>query len=199
MNCRHPLIIVWFLMASFSSCAKKELSYNEYVTYIEDADHGLVKSDSVDGVLYQVSYRPTSVMVYQSLKNEEINRNTMDSLTHVYSGYEYFLLRISSGKKELLSRTNRQDFSRIIQDISFHMQDIVYVIEEHNDTSYLVDFIAPRFYGLSDATPILLAFKKRKTEPEYFRVHVKGLFGGSVDLKFKNENLTDLPLLKFDL
>lgn len=197
MSYKYSLIIGCSLVYFFSSCNKKELSYKEYVAYIENADNGLVRLDSIDGVTYKISYKPTNVMVYQSLQNEEFNSDAIDSLKSVYSEYEYFLLSISSKNTDVLSLTSRQDFSRIMQDVSFHMQDMVYMVRDDNDTLYLEDFIAPRFYGLSNATSILLAFKKKGIEPKYFKVHVKGLFGGSVDLKFKNKDLTELPTLKF--
>lgn len=198
MSFKYFLILSFCTFSSFISCTKKELNDKEYSIYLQDEDHGLIKSDSIDGVLYSISYRPTDLMVQQSLQNAQRDALVIDSLKKVYSGYQYFLLNISSEESDVLSYTDRQDFSRVLQDISFHMQDMVYALEDDKDTIYLMDFNTPRFYGVAKATTILLAFKQEKKTSEYFTIHLKGLFGGQLNFKFRNEDLTDVPRMKFD-
>ncbi|WP_431160488.1 hypothetical protein [Flagellimonas beolgyonensis] len=192
-----------FLVLMFFTCGAKSFdSKEDLLIYLKDTENGYRFQKSVNGIDYSLMYRPTDLLVIQSVdaehREEEIFR-----LRKRYGNYLYFNLSMSANGKELLDQRigSRAESGAMVNQLSFGMSDKLNLIGEKRDTLPLMDFVYPRMYGMGESTDILLVYKSdaKVLEQEYLLLTIKDLgFGtGEVTFKIEANKIKNQPKLNF--
>ena len=190
-----------FIIMLVSCSSPESLSPEALNKYIQDADHGLVQKAEVNGYTIQVNYRPTDLLVDQELHHKPADKNEIESLRKKYGAYYYFILSLSKDNKEALHQTGGDQYSDLVQTLSFRMNNYVNLTTSATDTIPTGDFILNRTYGLSDATSLLFVFRREKAKDKewvQFNLNEFGLNIGNQRFRFKTKDLENVPKIKFD-
>lgn len=156
---------IFFLIIFFCySCSSSTFNSEEELwEHIKDEKNGFSHSENVNGVQYNLLYKPTDLLVKQELR-EGYTQNTLDSLRKKYRDYAYFSLSMSKNNQELLSGVagNKQQFGEMVNTLAFGMEEQIHLFTDKNDTVALLDYIYPRMYGMSRSTSLLLVYPKEE-------------------------------------
>lgn len=184
-------------------CNHKEFnSESDLFDYIKDGANGYSHSKTINGIDFNLMYRPTDAIVNQELGGE-ISEEKVNKLRNKYKNYMYFNLRMGKNNKELLSAQpkSRDEFGAMVSQLAFGMKDKVYLYTPSLDTLEMTDFIYPRMYGMTDATTIMFVFPRddKYLNEEYlnFSIQDLGLYTGDVRFKVPVDKLLKEPTLSF--
>jgi len=170
--------------------------------FIKDETNGYTQHKTINGVDYNLMYRPTDALVNQEL-GDSINTEKVKLLRKKYNKYMYFNLSMSKSSKELLSSKpkNRSEFGAMVNQLAFNMNEKVHVYTPNKDTLEMVDFVYPRMYGMSRATTIMFVFprdeKYLKEEYLNFTIQDLGFYTGDVKFKIPTDKLLNEPTISF--
>lgn len=184
------------------SCVEKEVTYQELIDYVQEKDNGLHLQQEANGILAEVTYKPTDLWVYLETDDESVSLTQLDSLRKHYTKYHYFTLSLSKDNKEALHSAvgSMDQYSELVQTLSFRMRDYVTLTTSQQDTIPVGDFILDRTYGLSSATSLLFVFAKEKTEKVewiQFNLNEFGLGTGNQRFRFRSKDITNTPTIRF--
>lgn len=172
------------------------------LNYMKDESHGYIQKKSVNGIDFQLTYRPTDLLVSQEL-GDSVTNERVQTLRKKYSKYLYFNLSMSKNNQELLSAVpkDRNEFGAMVSQLAFGMGEKIHLYTEARDTVELEDFIYPRMYGMSQSTIIMFVYpRKEKTlvgESLNFTIEDIGLFTGEVKFKIPTDIINNQPSLVF--
>jgi hypothetical protein len=186
----------------FTSCNRK-LNKEKLVEYIKNPENGVMKDKSIGSINISVYYKPVDFLVQQELVSSDVIKNSkIEEIRENYSKNLYFQISISMNDKEVLNNAayNRQEFGRMVNQLSFEMGNRVYLTDNDNDTLQMMNYLYPRMYGMSKSTDILFSFEKpdlKNTESLIFTIKDIGLMTGDIKFKFKTKDILEVPELKF--
>ncbi|AXG69191.1 hypothetical protein KORDIASMS9_01411 [Kordia sp. SMS9] len=191
-----PIVVI------LSGCSNNTFdSQTELLAFIQDESNGFLQEKTVNGITFQLLYRPTDLLVHQELTNQD--KSSIPALKNRYNQYLYFNLSMSRGTKELLSALpkNKNEFGQMVNDLAFGMDQKVNLFTKKKDTIEMVDFIYPRMYGMSNATTIMLVYprNKEKLQGDYLHLTIEdfGTNTGEVKFKIPTDILKHEPKLSF--
>lgn len=90
------LLMLWFLM---TNCQHDLKDMKSVYGWINDPDHGMVKTKTVEGIKITVKYLPAEFLALKEAREGHADRQTYDSLLKVYTASHTFLLSIASTEK----------------------------------------------------------------------------------------------------
>ena len=174
---------------------------NDYITR-EDSEY--LVSKVVNGVDFNMLYRPTDLLVSQEL-GENYTAIAVDSLRAKYGDYLYFNLSMAKNNQELLNglAADRNRFGAMVNTLAFGMGEKLNLITASRDTIALADYIYPRMYGMSRSTTMMLVYPKDEVLEamgDYFILTLEDLgFGtGEVQFKFSKKIIENQPQINFE-
>jgi len=184
-------------------CAQQgPLSQDELQAYINDPDHGLVKTERVKDLEVKVTYRPTDLLVNQEIGDQAATPTRVAELRKRYGQTHYFLLSLSRKNQEALNpREGFSQYSDLVQVLSFRMGEFTSLVTSQADTIAVGDYAFQRTYGMGSSNALLFAFPKaEKARPEWvqFDLNEFGLGTGSLRFRFRQQDLEAVPALKFN-
>ena len=185
-----------------ASIKKAEVSENELMRYISDKANGLSKCDSVNEIVYKVTYRPVDFVFLNDFKTvKNANKDTIEKMKNNFSKNIYFILSLSYKGGEVLSTLigDKNVFTKMVNTLSNEMNNYVFLINTKKDTTYVADYASPRLYGQTNANTMLFAFDaERIRNSEYLKFLVKdfGLGTGDMQFKFNLSDINNTPSLK---
>ncbi|MEO1054882.1 MAG: hypothetical protein AAFX87_29885 [Bacteroidota bacterium] len=186
------------------SCTPQFLSEKELQAYVQDIDNGLSKKKAFKGYEVQVTYRPQDLLIAQETRGAtEVDVKELEKLTKKYEDYYYFILSLSRDNKEALYKTGGgyDQFSDMVQTLSFRMANHVNMTTAGRDTIEVADYVFPRTYGMGGATNLMFVFNKKEAEgDEWVQLNLKefGLGLGNQNFRFRKEDLDGAPKIKFN-
>lgn len=185
-----------FMLTLISSC-EKELTSDELEKYIQNPENGTKKSFESGSFKAEIIYRPTDLMVKQELT---AGKKDIEALRKNYGQYNYFVLNMRNNDADLLNITasNKSVFAGINEQLSFSLNEHVYLLDENKDTSYLVDFAFPRLYEAAKSTSVLLAFKALSIKTNKFKICLKDIAytTGIIEFDYDKQDFKNIPSLK---
>lgn len=197
---RLPLFFSILLIFSTSCEKPQSLPPKELNKYVLAPENGLAISHKMGDFEITAAYRPTDIMIAQELDFTDPNKDsTIKRLRSKYSDNYYFLLALSKDGKEALHQIGTDQYSQLVQRLSFQMADYVF-ITSGNDTLKVADYILDRTFGMATATNMLFAFKKKDSlKADWLQFNLKefGLGIGSTRFRFKKQDLEDIPSALF--
>lgn len=192
------------LLLLLISCQNKTFdTVEEITTYINEEDHQYRYSKTINGVKYELTYRPTDLLVNQEVGNKK-NKKEIELLRKKYSKYMYFNLSMSLNDRELLSNVagDKQKFGQMVNDLAFGMDQKVHLFTKEKDTLSMADFVYPRMYGMSKSTVIMIVYPRDKKylNNEYlnFTIEDLGLYTGEIKFKIDTKAIVNEPQLRFN-
>jgi hypothetical protein len=186
-------------LLSMIACKPSHLSPQALSAYIADEDHGLKKSAAIGKINIDVIYRPTDLWVHQELGNGVADPKKIAELRRKYGQYFYFILSLSHNNKEALHQTGGEQYSELVQTLSFHMSEYVTLTTAH-DTIPVADFMLNRTYGLNSSTDLLFVFNRKKTQDTdwvQFNLNEFGIGAGNQRFRFETKALVEAPGIAF--
>ena len=193
-------LYVAFMLLAFVSCKPEYLSPEALAAFVADEENGCTKSALVEETTITVTYRPTDLMAYQEAGDDPAELARVDSLRKKYDRYYYFSLSLSRDKKEALHQTGREQYSDLVQTLSFRMAEYVTLTTAASDTIPVGDFMLNRTFGMSSSTVVLFVFSKEKAKGKewiQFNLNEFGLGVGNQRFRFRTEDLDGVPKIKF--
>jgi hypothetical protein len=186
----------------FYSCNNRAFNNEEeLVAFIEDESNGYIQHKTVNGVNFSLMYRPTDLLVKQEFGNRKVTKVELKELKKKYEKFMYFNLSMSKNGQELLSVApkDRYEFGVMVNQLTFEMNEKVYLYTKSKDTLDMVDFVYPRMYGISKATTLMFVYPKEKLNEEFlnFTIQDIGLFTGEVKFKIPTKRIKNEPQLAF--
>lgn len=201
---RKKSLLINFIVCFFflQSCTPDLLTEEALQAYVQDTDHGLIKTAERGSLEVGAVFRPTDLIVAQELRSQEVNEEVIQKLRKKYRAYSYFVLSISNNGKDALYSTagSYQHFSDNLQKLSFRMQDYLHMTTSAKDTVYMADYHFSRMHGMSGSTQVLLAFDLEKIkDKKWVQLNVKemGFGAGRVNLRFDIDDIQDTPEIDF--
>ena len=149
----------------------------------------------------QMTYRPTDLLVAQELGSSH-DTASIGKLRKKYGNHNYFILSLSKNEREAIQAGTMpyDQFSELLQTISFRMAGFVNMTTDTRDTIPLTDYIYNRTFGAGNSNDLLLIFNKSETaHHNWLEINIAefGLGLGSQSLRFKCEDLEDAPQIDF--
>jgi hypothetical protein len=169
----------------------------ELTSYI-DRNKGLSQSQEVAGVNVRIKYVPYQFFVLQELNNAgNPDPARIRQLEAKYSGQYYFRVNFSHDNKEVIRQLGSfQQYSDMLQTLSFEMGKHINASNERNDTLSLADYAFEQSYGMSAGNNILLVFKREQFEKsETININI-GEFGlniGDMRFEFRKKDISSVP------
>lgn len=196
------LFVVSFIL--FGNCSEKELTPGDLATFISDDDNGLRKTEAINGLSLDVTYRPTDLIIDSQFSNRALSQSVLDTLRQHYDGYYYFILSLSTHDNEEVLRPNQFSFnqySELLQRMSFRMHEYVTLVTSTGDSIPLSDYILENTYGLGSANTMLFVFGKEDISPDATWVQINlnefGLGTGHIRFRFSLEDISNCPSIDF--
>jgi len=198
--CIH--ILIYTFAVSVLSCAKNYVTEKELKKYILDEKNGLRKSVQHGDYTVDAIYRPNDLLMLQEMGSSKPDSSLIKKLRGKYSSHYYFILSISKKGKEVVSPASMpyDEFSDLLQNVSFRMGEFVNITTAKQDTIALADFIYNRTFGMSSSSEILLVFDKKKvTDTDWVQINLGelGLGIGTQNFRFEKEKLDEAPRIDF--
>ena len=162
MGSRQLFVAICSIAFLLFGCDQKSFdSKGELLNYLNEESNGYIQNKSVNGVDFNLAFRPTDILISQEINNNSTTED-IEISRQKYSEYLYFNLSLSKDNQELLSviPKNRVEFGTMVKELAFGMNDKVHLFTQNKDTLDLVDFVYPRLYGFSKATTIMFVFHK---------------------------------------
>ena len=183
----------------------KYLSEEDLKAFITEEDHGLQMSRESNGYGVRVTYRPTDLLILQETRGStEVPAQALKRLIDKYKDQYYFVLSLSHNDREALYQAGRgmDQFSDLVQTLSFRMASFVHLTTAESDTIPVADYVYPRTYGMGGATNLMFAFDKAKARGKdwvQFNLREFGLGLGNQNFRFKTHDLEYVPGIDFTI
>lgn len=184
---------------------KGKVSEAKLTDYIKNPKNGLFHEKTVNGVTYQVYYRPSDFIVKLMLSTEDsITEQKVDSLRSEIGKQLYFIISISRRGTDALESFagDRATYSAMVQQLAFGLYEQVTLTTNLSDTLQLLDYVYPRTYGYSGTASMLFTFERKDLQLyEWLSLQVKdfGLKTGDLRFKFYTKDIQETPELNFEL
>ncbi|MDH7445720.1 hypothetical protein [Aquimarina sp. 2201CG14-23] len=196
-------VVLLFLGVFLYGCNSETFTTEkELLDYIMIEENGFTQSKTVNGYDFQLTYKPTDLLVEQEIGNL-ITDAKVKILREKYNKHLYFILSMSKNNQELLNERagDRNEFGVMVNQLAFGMNEKVHLYTQSKDTIALVDFVYPRMYGMSRSTSILFIYPKEenklKEETLSFTIEDLGLYTGEVKFKIDTNIIKNEPQLSF--
>lgn len=188
------------LIVCLVGCDKRTFDTDqELLTYIRQDSNEYIQSKSINGIDFELLYRPTDLLVNQELNNS----NDINKLRNKYKDFIYFNLSISANEEEILSAfpKNRAEYSLLVNQLTFKMNKNIVMLNNHKDTIPLIDIVSPRLYGMDRKNTLLLIFNRdhSKLKDKTLNLYLKdfGLNVGEIRFRIPTETIKNEPTIAF--
>ncbi len=203
-NRQFRTLAVTLLLAFVASCGSKSFdTRKELWAYLKDTDNKYHIVKSINGVQYELTYKPTDLLVAQELGSQSYTEEKVLSTRGKYQKYLYFQLSISANGEEILNQKagDRAQFGAMVNQLVFKMDEKVNLITQERDTLPLMDYVTPRMYGMGKSTDLLLVYERdqKLLNQEYLQFTLQdiGFGSGEVTFKLNTKNIKSQPTLNF--
>lgn len=188
------------LIISLASCRQNLESKSDYLSWFADDRNGLTKKQTVNGIDFIVTYRPTEVLLMQELDlSRDYSENEIKQIRSSYDSSLHFLMEISFPKDYAIKNsTDQSTFLKFFQELAFGIEDKVELITP--DGIYPPAFFHyERGYELAKKERFLFSFMKpdAKNFKEITFQYKDDLFNTSVlnfTFDLKNIEAPELPI-----
>ncbi|MDB5272082.1 MAG: hypothetical protein JWO58_449 [Chitinophagaceae bacterium] len=157
------LVFVFFLLFLFS-CNHEVKDQQEYLRWVNDPQHELVKAKSVGDLLLEVKYLPADLLAWKELKDKSFTEKEKDSLIHFYDQSLTFLLTVKPDSSkgatdDILYRgvTNEKDFKLRVNALNFGIERMIKLIIG-KDEYYPALAVMENTYGTSLSKNFYIVF-----------------------------------------
>src|ERR1700754_1305122 len=180
--------LLLFIMTLSISCGKRVSTKADLTSFVNDPENGLIKTTRVNQINAELKYKPWQLMAIGS------NRSQMRSVNSFKNKY-FFVLSLSAGNKELLKQLSFDQYSEMVQVLSFRMMTYIVLIPDRDKPVIPEDCLFQQTYGLARANQLLIVFDKTKLKKsKQLQIKIKefGLGTGDLNFQFNTDKIQDL-------
>lgn len=194
-------LIIFISLISCSSKPKITHHLDEQISFIENPKNGLVKGKECELNTIEIKYKPIQQLVLQEFKSKNIDSNKIDSLENLYSKNIYFLVTIrpKDGLSLYAPLANENNYYKLIQTLSFCMNDYVSLIIDQNCIKPKYVFF-DQIFGMTNSLSFMLVFNRfNLNNTKSFSIYIKefGLKTGNNSFEFTKSAIDNCPKLVF--
>lgn len=196
-------VFILSILSLFISSCDKSYSKEELIQYVNDENHGLIKTKEFGDVKLELIYKPNDFLIQQELSSKkQFSEEEIQEVKNNFNKALYFTLNVSKGGKELeMSAIQSQDqFAKRIEQLSFGMRERIQIKTSNKSEIPLLDYVYPRMYGMTGQTTMLLVFDKEQViNEEWFDVIINGsnLGIGINKFRFESNKILNTPQLDY--
>lgn len=173
-------------------CQKYITSKNELLQYINDPKNHLTQTEDFGDVKISLTYYPWQLLENTFKKQIAITKSNLRKNADL----EYFIIGFSAHDKELLRQLEYNQYSALIQVLSFNMKEYISLVSERKRPIYPVDVLFQPTYGMSSSNQLIVAFKKADlTNTNHLRLKINefGLNTGNIFFKIDKSSINKIP------
>lgn len=192
--------IVFFtcVLLLINACKTESMEPRALIDWVHNRDNGLIKEELIGEAKYTVMYMPPQYLLAKSLINKDsfsINYNS--DCNHCFvikmepvDGNSQFLTLGAKEKNEPYERIN------------YYMNDIAKDIKilVGNDTVNIDNIVLERYYNVSPAQNLVLAFRYNQTEMKDKNIRLtlndRAIQTGRMNFEYSSSRINDIPKLK---
>jgi hypothetical protein len=181
------------------SCSNPAYLSQEDLSQYLSTSHKLSNAIVSNDVTIKVTYKPTDLLVAQELgMNKNPTEKEIRDARNKYNSHYYFAVSFSKSGREILSASTGgvNNFSDLLQRISFRMAEVVNLTTSNRDTIPVADYVYNRSFGMGHSTDLLFVFDKSKTKnSESIQINLDefGLGTGKQSIRFNVSDLQSAP------
>jgi hypothetical protein len=150
-----------FIIVALSGCAKKFDDKKQLLAFIADGSNGLSAKKVLDHVDVTVSFLPWQTQAFNdSFSKTKLNKTQLKEVSQKY----YFLVSLSKDHKEVLKQLPFNEYSEMVQVLSFRMQNYIGVTLDDGEKVEPIACLFQPTYGYANANTVLVVFEKSKLE-----------------------------------
>lgn len=203
MKSRVAYLSITLLLLSAAGC-KTLLPPSQYVKWIESADHGLKQEHEVNGVQFDLQYKPADYIIACENGKHELPETFHASRKEKLGELFYFSLALKSGTQDLLMHNlnNEQEYYQRVNYYSLDFQqDIKMVVG--TDTLPCLMYQFENTYGVAPYIKMSLAFSGKKrpdiSQKDFTILVNDRVFGGGwLRFPFAHQDLNAIPEIKLN-
>lgn len=176
---------------------------SDYVQWVINPENDLRKIKKVADIKIDVQYKPIPFIITNELRTNTINKKVYKKRVEELEGAQYFTIKVSVDPEVATDITqykvsNVEEHQNRLYYLSYQLQNDIKLIEG-KDTLAPQLFHFERAYDLAPHRTFVMAFetkKKNVNQDKVFLIDSPALETGPIKIKFKAEDLNNLPTLK---
>jgi hypothetical protein len=200
MKCYWLLLIV---CSCFAGCHPTELdSADELTLFLEEPGNNLIRHAASNGYEISITYTPVDLLIYLDTHGEPADHERIQHLQQKYSDRYHFKISFSRHNHDILRQLDADQQSRLLQVLSYGMQDFVYLTTSSGEVIPLANFFPGKIKSSGNSTDLFLEFDKQKSSGvEWIKISVSdfGLGTGELEYVFKVEDLENVPRINLPI
>lgn len=190
--------------AVFLSCSEKPdvLPTEEYIGWTETEESGLVKSKTIDGIMYSVYYLPKEAMALREVEDSISEAGWKDAVESKGDMQYYKLVyRLANSNQDILRYNLRDEteFYSRTNYLAFGVDKDVYLLCGKDRMPCRLHQFTP-MYGISPEAEVLFAFDNAdstNTQNKTFVIEDQLFGAGILQFEFKAEDINNIPTIQF--
>jgi hypothetical protein len=191
-------VIGFFLVLCFMfSCKHTINNRSQLIQYVNDLENGLTSHKEINNITTSVNYTPWQLF---AIKEKDIRDREKFSSKYQLKDKLFFVFSLSFKNRELLKQLNYEQYSEIIQVLSFKMNEFIELIPDSGQPVEPEICQFQQTYGLSKANSLIIAFKKNRIlsyKHLTVRINEFGLNTGNLNYVFNVNDINRIPEIKF--
>ncbi|MES2779268.1 MAG: hypothetical protein V4651_05155 [Bacteroidota bacterium] len=189
---------------TFLGCSgQKRVSQEEYITWVNNAENGLVQEQVVGDYKFSFQYLPAEYMALKELMASEImpTKPVFDSVLNNYRGLQYGVMKIGAliegGDVLKQSITSEAEYFERIQYYTTIVPRDIFIVKG-NDTLNCAMHHFERTFSISSFNTIMLGFENNSDSNDQIVVYDDQVLGtGKISFFISREALSNIPLIEF--
>lgn len=182
------LLVLTIIAVLLFSCKKKIETRSDLITYINDPDNGLLKTQQIGQVKSVLTYKPSQIAIFSETKNKNTSLSAVkDKL--------FFVLSLSANNKEVLRQLQFAQYSEMVQVMAFRMNDFIEINPDNKEGVKPLECLFQQTYGMSNANNLLIIFNREKLiDADNLKIKIKefGLNIGNLIFEIKTKNIKEI-------
>ena len=187
------------LVVMFASCTHPEYATREELNaYILKEENGLQKKTESNGIQLEIRVYPTDLILAEEIDGKNYKPSQVDSIHNKLQDIQYFRFSISRDDQEVVNALalDEDQFKRGLEYLSSGIGEDLKLIQDL-DTTDVQGVMYLRGYGISRASVLLVAFKRKLTHDDPVTVMYNDSFfnTGLTRFDFRLNDLNSIPTL----
>lgn len=195
------LPVACFIAILFSGC-KTLLDPAAYIKWVENPEHGLRQSQVVNGVAFELQYKPVDYIIARENGKPDLSRSFYEKRKEKLGELYYFSLNLKSGEQDLLMHNinDEQEYYKRVNYYSLDFQQDIKLLCG-TDTLACLMYQFENTYGVAPYIRMSIAFSgKKKAEllqkDSFILIEDRVFGGGLLRFPFNSKALDQLPGIK---
>jgi hypothetical protein len=185
-------VLFGLMLLVITSCKTNIKNKEDLITYINNPDNGLKKTDEIGKIKAVLLFKPWQLIA---------PKITSKILDNAIKKEYFFVLSLSANNKELLRQLEFTKYSEIVQVLAFRMIDYVEVTPDNKKSVAPEDCVFQQSYGMSFANQLFIILNKTDLQgAEKLKIKIRefGLDTGDLNFEIDTKDIDKLPVIAIE-